>query len=294
MKKIDLTKLLLDAAEVITDDEVIGAILSVPPHYALTNVASGATKRTALLNAVGQEATLWVAGQTKVGINLFGLSGTGTWSFLYSTDGIQFYPLSVGTYPAVVGAPQVPAGGGNLPGTPVTSATAAGTWEVNVGNAQFIRVQQTAGTGSMKVILAASVDGSYQEAFLTPSQIGVTSSVNFPSTTSTASDVNTMTIPAVANAMINLTFLEVSLAGGGFGGNAQVRIWDGAIGNGVPLFSDFLTSPVGSVGTVQKINLPTDAQGNVGIQGTPGSALVVQIRNLGNTSSVMNARVSYL
>lgn len=261
---------------------------------ALTNVASGATKRTALLNAIGQEATLWVGGQAKIGINVFGLSGTGTWSFYGSIDGVTYYPLSVGVYPSTVGTPLTTTGGSNLPASAVTSTSANGQWEVNVSNLQFIRVQQTAGTGSVKVVIAASVDGSYQEAFLSASNIGVTSSVVFPSTTSTATDVNTMTIPAVANATINLTFLEVSLVGMGFGGNAQLRVWDGAIGTGVPLFSDFLTSPVGSVGTVQKINLPTDAQGNVGVQGTPGNAMIVQIRNLGNVSSIINARVSYL
>lgn len=261
---------------------------------ALTNVASGATKRTALLNAVGQEATLWVAGQSKVGINVFGVIGTVTLSFFASVDGITYYPLSLGAYPAGVSAAQVPVGGGNLPLTQVQTATANGQYEVNVQNITFVRVQQTAGAGSGKVIIAASVDGSYQEAFLTPSNIGVTSSVVFPSTTSTASDTNTLTIPAVANAAINLTFCEVSCAGGGFGGNAQLRIWDGSVGNGVPLFSDFITAPIGSVGTVQKINLPTDAQNNVGLQGTPGNAMVLQIRNLGNTSTIINTRVSYM
>lgn len=272
----------------------LAMLLASALRMALTNVASGATKRTALLNALNQEATLWVAGQAKVGINLFGLSGTGTWSFLYSTDGIQFYPLTVGVYPATAPAVQTPAGSGNLPGSGVTSATAAGNWEVNVGNAVFVRVQQTAGTGSIKVIMAASVDGSYQEAFLSPANIGVTSSVVFPSTTSTAADTNTCTIPAVANATINLTYCEVSMAGGGAGANAQLRIWDGAVGSGVPLYSCFLTAPVGSVGTSQKINIPVDAQGNLGLQGTPGNAMTIQIRNLGTTSTVINTRVSYL
>ena len=103
-----------------------------------------------------------------------------------------------------------------------------------------------------------------------------------------------MTIPGQANRTINLTFLEISLVGTGFGGNAQLRIWDNTVGNGVPLFSDFITAPVGSVGTVQKINLPEDAQGNIGIQGTPGNALAIQIRNLGTTSSIINARASMM
>ncbi len=250
---------------------------------ALTNVASGATKVSKVLTAVNQEATIWCAGQAKVGINIFSITGTVVLSFYGSMDGLTFNPLAVGVYPSAT-----------PPATNVLTTAAAGTWEVNVQNYQFIRVQMTTGAGPASVIMAASVDGSYQEAFLSPLNIGVSSSVVFPSTTSTAADTNTLTIPAQANRTINLTFLEISMAGGGFGGNAQLRIWDGAIGTGVPLYSSFLTSPVGSVGTVQKVNLPTDAQGNVGIQGTPGAALIVQIRNLGTTSSVINARVSYL
>lgn len=281
-----------------TDDEVIDAIKSVPPHFALTNVASGATKVSRVLNAVNQEATIWVAGQSKVGINIFSVTGSANvFTFLGSQDGVQFNPISVAPYPAALAA-GFQVGGvatqGNLPAGAVQTATAAGTWEVNVGNWQFIRVQMTTGSGPASVIITASVDGSYQEAFLQPTQIGISSSVLFPSTSSTAADTNTLTIPGQANRTINLTFAEISLVGPGFGGNAQVRIWDNAVGNGVPLFSDFLTSPVGSVGSVQKLNLPTDAQGNVGIQASPGNAMVVQIRNLGSTSSIINTRVSFL
>lgn len=278
-----------------TDDEVIDMIRSVPVHYAVTGpVSSGCTKVSKVLTANNQEVTIWTGGQTKVGINIFSVTGTNTFSFLGSTDGINFMPISVKTVPGAAGGTSPGAWFGNFVSTDVTTATAAGTFERSVENFTFIRVQLTTGSGPAKVILAASVDGSYQEAFQTPTNIGVTQSVVYPSTTSTASDTNTMTIPAVANGTINLTFCEVSMVGGGAGGNPQLRIWDGAVGSGVPLFSDFLTSPVGSVGTVQKLNLPTDAQGNVGVQGTPGNAMVIQIRNLGNTSSIINARVSYL
>lgn len=263
------------------DDEVVEAILSAPTHYALTNVSSGATKVTKVLNANLQEVTIWCAGQSKVGINVSAMTGTNTVSFYGSTDGIQFNPLTVGAYPSAT-----------PPASGVTTAAAVGTFEVNVQNYQFIRAQLTTGSGPVTVLLAGSVDGSYQEVF-NNATAGVSLATLYPSTTS-SSGVNTMTIPAQANRTINLTFLEVSQTGPGAGGNAQLRIWDGSVGNGVPLFSDYLTSPVGSVGTVQKINLPTDAQGNVGIQGTPGNALVVQIINLGNVAAILNSRVSML
>lgn len=278
-----------------TDEEVCRAIRAVPVHRALTNVASGCTKVSKLLNAVGAEATLWVVGQDKIGINIFGVTGTITLTIFGSVDGIKYDPVSVMTYPATV-ATGFPIGGvpttGNLPTAAVTTATANAQFELLVGNLQFVRVQQTAGTGTAKVIIAASVDGSYQEAFQTPTNLGVTLGVVYPSTTSSGG-VNTMTIPAVVNAAINLTFLDVEMAGPGFGANAQLRIWDGAIGVGTPLFSSYLTGPVGSVGTQQVINLPKDSQGNVGIQGTPGNAMNIQIVNLGSTSAIMNARYSF-
>lgn len=245
-------------------------------------VASGATKVTKVLNAVNQEVTIWCAGQNKVGIGIPSLTGTVTLSFYGSQDGLQFSPLTVGAYPSA-----------NPPASGVTTTSAAGNFEVPVQNYQFIRVQMTSGVGPATVIMAASVDGSYQEAFISPANLGVTLATLYPSTTSSAG-VNTMTIPAQANRTINLTFLEVSMTGPGFGGNAQLKIFDGTATTTAPLFSDYLTGPVGSVGTVQKINLPTDAQGNVGIQGTPGNAMTIQIVNLGSNSAIINARASML
>lgn len=250
---------------------------------ALTNVSSGATKASKVLNAVNQEVTIWCAGQGKVGIGITAVTGTPTLKFTASLDGLTFNPLTVGAYPSAT-----------PPATGVTEATAAGNYEVNVQNYQFIRAQMTSGAGPATVILAASTDSSYQEAFLVgQSSVNLTSTL-YPSTTSSAADTNTMTIPGQANRTINVTFLEVSLVGIGFGGNAQLRIWDNAVGNGVPLFSVFLVSPVGSVGTIQKIDLPEDAQGNIGIQGTPGNAMVIQLRNLGSTSSIVNVRASMM
>lgn len=250
---------------------------------ALTNVSSGCTKVTKILNAVNQEATIWCAGQAKVGIGIFTVTGTPTISFFGSLDGVTYNPITVGPYPTA-----------DPPAAGVTTTGAAGNFELPVQNYQFIKVKITTGAGPATVVLTASVDGSYQEAFTAPGSAGVTMATTYPSTTSTGTNANTMTIPAQANRAINLTFLEVELAGPGFGANAQLRIWDGAVGNGIPLFSSFITSPVGSVGSQQLINLPTDAQGNKGVQGTPGNVMNVQIVNLGTTSSIINARVSYM
>lgn len=277
--------------EPVTDDEVVAAIKAVPTHY-------GAAKVSRVFNAANQEVTMYVAGLAKVGINIFSVTGSANvFSFFGSIDGVSWFPLSVAPYPAAQAAGMTVGGvaqTGNLPASAIQTASAAGTWEAEVSNLSFVRVQMTSGSGPASVVMAGALDGSYQEAFLTPSQIGISTAVVYPSTTSTASDTNTQTIPAQANRAINLTFCEISLVGLGFGGNGQVRIWDGSVGNGVPLFSDFLTGPVGSVGTVQKLNLPVDADGKIGIQASPGNAMVVQIRGLGTTSSIINSRVSFI
>lgn len=245
-----------------------------------TNVSGGATRVTKILTANLQECTIWCFGQTKVGIAITALTGTTTLSFYGSIDGVNWTVLSVGAYPSAT-----------PPATNILTTTTTGNYEVNVQNYQFIRVQMTTGSGPATVVMTTSVDGSYQEAFLTAAA-GVSLAVLYPATTSSAG-VNTMVIPAQANRAINLTYLEVSMAGGGFGGNAQLRIWDGAVGNGVPIYSCYLTSPVGSVGTVQLINLPKDEQGNVNLQSSPGAVMSIQIINLGSTSANLNARVSF-
>jgi hypothetical protein len=248
---------------------------------ALSNVSSGATRVTKVLTAANQEVTIWCEGQSKVGISIRSVTGTPTLSFYGSQDGINFKTIGVGAYPSAT-----------PPASVVTSASAAGAYEVPVQNYKFIRVQMTSGSGPATVVLTASVDGSYQEAFQTDAA-GVSLATLYPSTTS-SSGVNTMTIPAQANRTVNLTFLEVAMAGPGGGGGAQLRIWDGSVGNGVPLYSCYLAPAAGSVGTVQKINIPEDAQGNKGIQGTPGNALVVQIINLGSVTAILNARASMM
>lgn len=238
------------------------------------------TKVTKRLNAVDQEATIYCEGQAKVGISIRSVTGTPTLKFYGSLDGLTFSVITVGPYPSAV-----PSAAG------VTSVTAAGSWEVPAQNYKFIRVQMTSGAGPVTVVLTAATDGSYQEAFADAAQ-GVSLSVIYPSTTS-SSGANTMTIPGQANRSIYMTFLEVSQVGPGQGGNAQLRVWDSSVGNGVPLYSCYITAPVGSVGSVQQINLPEDEDGRQGILGTPGNDLVVQIINLGNVSAIMNARVSY-
>lgn len=256
---------------------------------ALTNVASGATKVTKVLNANLQEVTMWCAGLAKVGIGIWAMTGANVLTVYGSQDGLAYNAIQVGAFPEALSGP-----GGGPPVVGTTTLGAVGNWEVPVQNYNFIRVQLTTGSGPVTVVMAGSVDGSYQEAYLNQAtQQGVSLAVLFPSTSSSGG-LNTMTLPPQANKTVNLTWLEVAMVGPGIGGNAQLRIWDGAVGNGTSLYSCFLVGPVGSVGAVQEINLPRDAQGNRSIQASPGNAMVIQIVNLGSNFAQLNARQTYL
>ncbi len=245
------------------------------------------TKLSKVLTAANQEATLWVDGMSKAGISVRSVTGTPTLKFLGSVDGVQFNPISVGAFPAALSSAE-----GSLPGTAIQSASAAGSWEVNVQNLKFLRVQMTSGAGPATVVITASIDSSYQEAFDSDAPGVSISGVTFPSTTS-SSGQNTMTVPAKTGRTINLTSLEVSMVGPGGHGGAYLRIWSGSVDNGAPLYACHLTPAAGSVGTVQKINLPEDEDRKPGIQAVPGAAMVIQIVNQGALSTVINGRVSY-
>jgi hypothetical protein len=103
-----------------------------------------------------------------------------------------------------------------------------------------------------------------------------------------------LTIPAATGVCWNLTFLEVSLSGSGYAGpGATLTIYDGAVGGAV-LYKCFLALPVGSVGTVQKVNLPEDGAGpqHKGVQTLPGNAMNVVVAGVGSNLISINARVS--
>lgn len=100
---------------------------------------------------------------------------------------------------------------------------------------------------------------------------------------------NVLTQAAAAGVTWNLTALEVSFAGPSYGPNAKLTIYDGAVG-GTILHRDFLNQPTGSVGIVQKINLPQDAQGRVGLQALTGNAMNIVVDGYGANQCSINAR----
>lgn len=218
-----------------------------------------------VLNATGMSLTVFVGGSSNIGL---GITGTwvGTLTFYGSTDGINFFPITMTPFAS---------------GTAVGSATANGNYFTPTQNYLAIRVTFTRTSGSATITIASAVDASWQNAFLSASTICVSST--------TSGGNNTLTQAAQANRAWNLTFLEISLAGVIIGAALQVDIFDGGVA-GTKLYSAFLTQTgTGSVGTVQKINLPAD-----GITNTPGNAMTIVVRGTPSAlqSNTINAKFS--
>lgn len=221
-----------------------------------------------VLNADEMALTIYVGGQSYVGIGVT-FNGVGTVYFEFSTNENpnEFYPLSCTPFPS---------------GTAVSSITASGNYLFALApNIGLVRARFDRTSGSVKAIIGASVDQSYQDAFLAASDIANSSQVS--------SGNNTLTQAAQANRAWNLTFCEVSIMAGSYPG-CRVDIYDGAVG-GTKLFSEFLTAAVGSVGTVQKLNLPLGKDGNPSLVNTPGNAMTIQVTGI-TGASVINTNFS--
>lgn len=100
---------------------------------------------------------------------------------------------------------------------------------------------------------------------------------------------NVLTQAAAAGVTWNLTFLEISFAGPSRGPNARVTIYDGGVTDTI-LYRAFLEQPTGSIGIVQKINLPTDANGKLGLQALTGNAMTIVVDGYGANQCSINAR----
>lgn len=100
----------------------------------------------------------------------------------------------------------------------------------------------------------------------------------------------TLTQAAATGVTWNLTHLSVSMAGPTGGANAKLTIYDGAVG-GTVLWAGFLTGPgSGSVGSIQEIPIPKNAQNLPGLQATTGNAMTIQVVGTGANQVSINAR----
>jgi hypothetical protein len=200
------------------------------------------------MTVAGQTLPVVCTGQSFVG---FGVSNTfvGTVQFEGSNDGLTWFPLSLTPFAS---------------GTAVSSTTATGNWFAPVTNLAQVRARLSAYTsGSVTVIIATSIDQSYQDAFLASTTL-------FPTHTATGA-VNTLTQAAQANRAWVLKSLKLDASSTpSFLTLPHVQIKDGT---GTVLWQ-FNLPTVGSSGQLWDITLPTG-----GIVNTPGNSFVIVLAN---------------
>jgi hypothetical protein len=228
-----------------------------------------AFKQSYIINVVGQNVPLAVAGQSVIGIRLAG-TFVGTLQFQASTDGLNFYPVTVTPFAS---------------GTGVQTATAGGNWFFNVQNYTVFRVVLTAYTsGSVQVYLAASQDGSWQDAFLSPGVLNLTSLAS--------NATNTVTQNAQTNRAWNLQALTITVNGQpAWLTSPNVQIFDGPANTGT-LLAQFDLPLSGSAGVNYPIAMPPVTQTNPlgGYTGTPGNAMNIVVAAAGSgKNSIINA-----
>ena len=210
-----------------------------------------------VLNATGMKLRFFCGGMTKVG---FGVLGTwvGTITFRGSVDGINFISLSVTPFAS---------------GTDVSTTTSTGNWETAVKNFIVVETEFTRTSGSAQIVIAGSVDSSYQEAFLTAATIYVSSS---------STGANTLTQAAQANRAWKLEELVVSISGPG---GTRVTVYDGSV-SGTVLWQQHLEYIGGSVGHNYAVEIPEG-----GITGTLANAMTIFVGDPGSSlTSIINAK----
>lgn len=245
-----------------------------------------ATLAREILTLTGMECRIFCAGMSFVGISV-----TGTWAGTLYFEGFQntfgltgptggAVPKPTGVYPWATA--------GTLPADAVASATANGSWYWPVQNYDTFRVRFERTSGSPQIRLAASIDSSWADAFLTASQRFVNNTAN--------GAVNTLLIPADTNLGKRVKSLVVSAApssaaGGGSSTGPSTAVWSQ---NPVLRINDQDTRLLGLDFTTTlpfqyTVPLPAD-----GIACTPGNPLTIQMARGGAAVITnINAEIGY-
>jgi hypothetical protein len=213
------------------------------------------------LNADGMSLTVFTGGQSKVGI---GLTGTwvGTVKFFASVDGINFIPVYLTPFAS---------------GTTVLSTTATGNWESACLNYVAFKATFTRTSGTAIVTMAASVDASYQSAFLAASSVFVSQSI-------ASGAANAITQAAQANRAWRLRTCVVGYSTAA----SSVALLTVSDGGSSTLWETYV--PVGATGLIGTFQVPLPADPNIpgltggGIVGTVGSSMVVTLAAPGGST----------
>ena len=211
-----------------------------------------ANRISEVLNAVGMSLTIPCAGMSRVGIGVQALSGTGaTVGFFVSTDGVNFISAKARPFAS---------------GTTVATVTTTGNWEFDVQNYVAVQVQLTAGTTpSATIVLAASIDGSYQIAFLAQTSV-------FQSQEVTAGATNVIT----AASQTNRTW-RVRTISGSFNIAASATVALTVADGSNTIFKTQIPLAAGPWNVTLPADPNTPGQSGGGLVGTGGNAMTVTL-----------------
>jgi len=202
------------------------------------------------------------------GMSRIGFAITGTWvgtlTFRGSQDGLNFIPFGVVTYPDTVGgvaAPQL-------------TTTANGNFQAPVKNFVAWDVQATSlASGSVTIVMATSIDSSWQDAFLVASSMAVSQKV-------AGGAANSVTVAAQAQRALRLRTLSIGFSTAP-GAPVDVQVLDGG---STVLWEGYVPTSTGggiSGGGTWLAPLPTDSlvpgTSGGGVVNTPGNSLVVTL-----------------
>lgn len=214
-----------------------------------------ATTNREVLSVLNEHVVIFTGGMTALGIKVSG-TWVGTLTVEGATDGVNFYPINVSSFPTLA--------------TPASTITANGNFYRSVQNYVAIRVRLTAYTsGNATVAISTSVDATYQNVYQTSGVIAGNSAAT--------NATNTYTQAAVASQAWNLQSLKITVNGQpAWLTSPNVQIWDGPANTGT-LLSAFDLPLSGSAGIIYDIMLPpvTPANPLGGYTGTPGNAMTI-------------------
>jgi hypothetical protein len=225
-----------------------------------------------VLNSSGMALTLYCGGMSKVGINIAALTqpaaGGNILTFLASTDGLNFRAVNVSNFPPT--------------GNSQSTTTLPGFFELLVQNYVAVQVQFSSYvSGSATVIMAAAIDSSYQDAFLTPIQ-------KYVSSYKLGGGQNIMVIPAQTNRAWRCRTLTVSAVGNVTGWQTQpvLQIIDGTFPGGNNIWAGDLLGQ-NQQNTVIPLPADPDTPGlsGGGVVGTPGNQMTIVLASPVATSS---------
>jgi hypothetical protein len=216
------------------------------------------------------------------GMSRIGFAITGTWvgtlTFRGSQDGLNFIPFGVVTYPDTVGgvaAPQL-------------TTTANGNFQAPVKNFVAWDIQATSLlSGSATIVMATSIDSSWQDAFLVASSMAVSQKV-------AGGAANSVTVAAQAQRALRLRTLSIAMSVSP-GAAVDVQVLDGG---STVLWEGYVPPQPNGVsgGFTWTAPLPADSlvpgTSGGGVVNTIGNSLVITLAApAGSVVSTINAEI---